>query len=354
MGQDEQVRTKLPVGSPVTETQDGIRARTGGLWTEVSVENAAAHSGSEPHDVWFNLDGRRFADLGGLSGFRDRGDGRVLVVWDPNGDGLLDLAAVHANAPRLRLWENRLGAAGGRSIVIRLEGGARPDDAEGWSNRDGVGAVVRAVVGERVITRTLTLGEGMASESTAAVHIGLGESAQADRIEVLWPSGRTTALGPQPAGAVLRIGEREGGAAREGLGGVTVARPRAPARTSLPGLARSGLVTTFATWCVACAEELPVLAALADAQPGLTLLGAPVDPDDGDEAVADWVAGRSPPWELLTIPAERREALRADVTTRLGYEAVPTTLLLGEGGEVRAVWAGPPTLSEVREALGTQ
>jgi len=208
--QDVGVRDRLPVGESVVRSQQRLLDRTGGFWTEVGVENAAAHSGSEANDMYFNDGGgESFTDLRGLSGFRDRGDGRVLVTWDPDGDGLVDLAAVHANAPRVRIWENRTSDEGA-SVTFRLEGGARPGDSKGWTNRSAVGATVRAVVRGRTIERTLSMGQGMASQSTAELQLGLGEADEVSSATVLWPSGRSSALGAISSGHLVRVSERGG------------------------------------------------------------------------------------------------------------------------------------------------
>lgn len=340
----------------MTEAHATLYDRVGGMWTDVGTADAAAHSGSEPHDLFLNLGGSgRFADLGGISGLRDRGDGRVIVAWDPDGDGLLDLAAVHANAPRLRLWENRLGT--GRSFTLRLEGGARPDEPRAWTTRSGVGATVVARVGDRTITRSLTLGEGMASVSSASVLVGLGEASRADAVRVLWPSGRTTDLGEVAEGTLVRVSER---------GEVERApRTRWPRLTrdrplTLPPLPVSllmegpALVTTFATWCTACVEEIPKLQALSLAHPQLALLGMPVDSEESTESLTIWVEKHAPPWSLEPLHPGARDALRRWSTDALGYEAVPVTFAIDRDGHARAAWPGAPSVSDLRRALSTR
>lgn len=343
------------MGEPVVRSQQEMLERTGGFWTEVGVENAAAHSGNEPHDLYFNDGGgESFSDLRGLSGFRDRGDGRVLVTWDPDGDGLLDLAAVHANAPRLRMWENRLSERAA-FVTVRAEGGARPGDHEGWTNRSAVGAVLRGKVGGRTVVRALSMGQGMASQSSAEIHLGLGDANDVTEATVTWPSGRSTDLGTVRAGTLVRVSERDSVSVS-----FQVARPRAalqrsaglsPPKVDFPA-DRPTLFTTFATWCTACRDELPGLGALKAAEAGLTLLAIPIDKDDATQAITNWIDAESPPWTLQMVAPADRESIRAWSVEALGYEAVPTTFTVGSDGAVHGVWAGAPTLSELRRATG--
>ena len=48
------------------------------------------------------------------------------------------------------------------------------------------------------------------SSSSKAVHFGLGELSQADRIEVRWPSGLVEVLENVPAGSYHRVREGSG------------------------------------------------------------------------------------------------------------------------------------------------
>jgi hypothetical protein len=48
------------------------------------------------------------------------------------------------------------------------------------------------------------------SQNDVRVHVGLGEAAQADRIEVRWPSGKTETIPAIPADQLLTIEEGRG------------------------------------------------------------------------------------------------------------------------------------------------
>jgi hypothetical protein len=62
------------------------------------------------------------------------------------------------------------------------------------SNRDAVGAVVRVHAGGGVMVRQVQAAGGYLSQSSAALHFGLGDRGAVERVEVRWPSGRRQTL----------------------------------------------------------------------------------------------------------------------------------------------------------------
>jgi hypothetical protein len=115
---------------------------------------------------------------------------------------------VNANAPRVQLFQNTVEAAGG-FVKVTLVGGARIDDTEGWSNRDGVGAIVTAHIGERVTAFEQGAGEGFASQNSATIVIGLGEAAKIDQLIIRWPSGREQVVSDIAGSAEIVVSERQ-------------------------------------------------------------------------------------------------------------------------------------------------
>lgn len=160
-----------------------------------------------------NRDGT-FTELGFLAGADRAEDGYVAAVADLDHDGHQDLVLRNGDpapgrpARAVVFLRNR--GLGGRSLSVAVEGRE--------SNREGLGAVVTAWLGDRKLTREVR-GVAGAAQSPAVAYFGLGESARADRLEVRWPSGRTESYSGVPAGRVLL---------REGNGYVSLAAAERP------------------------------------------------------------------------------------------------------------------------------
>ena len=119
---------------------------------------------------------------------------RAHAVGDLNYDGFLDVYASYCgvyNSPsgtrRDRLWMNNSIAAGNTNhyIVFDLVGGGIP----GYSNKNGVGAIVKIYGPWGVQTREVHSGEAYGIQNTFAVHFGLGAASSIDSVIVEWPSG---------------------------------------------------------------------------------------------------------------------------------------------------------------------
>ena len=128
-------------------------------------------SGRERNHLFLAQNGKRFLDLSGLSGLDHDGDSRAFALLDFDRDGWLDIAMVNANAPFFQLFHNRIGDLSrqpGHSLVLRFVGANQtPLASPGLSNRDGIGAVVTADLGDLRIRREHRAGEGFASQNQA-------------------------------------------------------------------------------------------------------------------------------------------------------------------------------------------
>jgi hypothetical protein len=107
--------------------------------------------------------------------------GRGLASGDYDGDGDLDLAISHVEAP-VAVLENRFPQAG-RSILVQLVGTV--------SNRDAVGARLEVIGGDAPSPALQVTGGGSyLSHSDRRLHVVLSEPASApQRLRVRWPSG---------------------------------------------------------------------------------------------------------------------------------------------------------------------
>ena len=139
----------------------------------------------QPNLLLTNNGNGGFTDSSAGSGADDPGVGRGVAYLDYNGDGCLDLYVVNlgisASLPQeTRLFRNTC-ASNNNWLIVKTEGSA--------SNRDGIGARVKATAGGRTQVREVAAGGSSMSQNMIAVHFGLGSAQSVDSIEIIWPSG---------------------------------------------------------------------------------------------------------------------------------------------------------------------
>jgi hypothetical protein len=76
------------------------------------------------------------------------------------------------------------------------------------SNRDGLGALVTVHAGGRAFVQSNDGKSGYLSQSLIPLYFGLGDAAQADSIEILWPSGKKQTITENvPANGLIKVTE---------------------------------------------------------------------------------------------------------------------------------------------------
>jgi hypothetical protein len=159
--------------------------------------------GHTPKRFYKNLDGRHFAELSAVAGLESDANQRGLVITDSNGDGAPDLFAA-GFLQRPSLWVNR-NPSRARSLVVTLTGDPTlPGRYK--STREALGAIVTVEASGVRRAQVVSAGYSFLSSGSRSLYFGLGDAAAADRVTVLWPSGRRTNLENVPAGK-LRLAE---------------------------------------------------------------------------------------------------------------------------------------------------
>jgi len=141
-----------------------------------------------------NQGGSRFQEVGKQMGFTRKMVARGAAYGDIDNDGRLDILLATNGGPAY-LFRN---ATGTSNNAIRIKAvGTR-------SNRDGIGAVVKINGSSWQMVRS---GSSYCSQSELTLTFGLGKAAQADTVEITWPSGQKDTLRNLQANATYTIEE---------------------------------------------------------------------------------------------------------------------------------------------------
>ena len=153
--------------------------------------------GRPPKRLYRNLDGRHFAEIAAITGLESDANQRGLVVFDADGDGAPDLFATGFLQPP-SLWINR-NPSHARTLVVTVKGDSTATGP--WrSTPEALGAVVTVEAGGLKRAQVVAAGSSFLSSGSKALYFGLGDAGRADRVTVLWPSGRRTERRDVPAG----------------------------------------------------------------------------------------------------------------------------------------------------------
>jgi hypothetical protein len=101
-----------------------------------------------------------------------------------DGDGAVDVLVVNRDGPAQLLRNVRAGRGNWIAFDVRERSG-----------RSALGATVTITVGDRTITRVVLSGSSYAAANDPVVHVGLGERASVDGVEVRWVDGATESFG---------------------------------------------------------------------------------------------------------------------------------------------------------------
>lgn len=172
---------------------------------------APSFSGGERNRLFMQRDGN-FKDVSLVSGVDFRQDGRGFAFFDYDRDGFQDLAVTSPGTPRLRIARNQFGdfdtGNGGNSINILLVGGSHsPTSQLEWSAAEPFGAELVVESGGATRRFQYACSEGLSSQNSKWIHVGLGDQKELETISIFWPSGKTTRMENVSANQWLKIYE---------------------------------------------------------------------------------------------------------------------------------------------------
>lgn len=149
-----------------------------------------------------NLGNKKFVEVSqrvGLDQWKLSGRGGAYCDYDNDGD--LDIAVVNMD-DRPLLLNNQGGHEQGHWLQIRTIGTK--------SNRDGIGALVKVTAGRLTQFDRVRCGGNFLSTNDLRLHFGLGKSADADLLEVIWPSGVVDRIRSVKADQIIYVQEGRG------------------------------------------------------------------------------------------------------------------------------------------------
>jgi hypothetical protein len=167
----------------------------------------------QEHTMFQGLGSAKFADVSETAGtvINDRTVARGACFADYDDDGKVDSFLVNLGA-KGKLVHN-VSPVTGNWLAIKLIGAMRPGDrnsapgSSSKSNRDGIGARVEVLAGDRHWTAERVAGSGYLSQDDARMHFGIGAATTIDKIIIKWPSGREQTLEKQSVDRVLIVEE---------------------------------------------------------------------------------------------------------------------------------------------------
>lgn len=145
---------------------------------------------------------RGFFDVSSTAGspFELQQISRGAAFADYDNDGDMDVFIVNYDGPGV-LLQNQ-GIEGNHWLNIELKGTS--------SNTRGIGARIIVEAGGGMQLREIGIQASYMSQNSAVAHFGLGSFSMVERIEVRWPSGRTSTLEGISTDRLILIEEEEG------------------------------------------------------------------------------------------------------------------------------------------------
>jgi hypothetical protein len=155
------------------------------LVTKGNVDGELDSAMKDPSDLMIGTADGTFTEGAQAAGIVRYEKSRGAAVVDLNMDGQLDLVVVDRNS-NIQLWRNA--GSGDASKQVPMGHWLSIALQQTAPNVDAIGAWLEVKVGNRTITREITVGGGHVSGELGWLHTGLGSATEA-QVRVTWPGG---------------------------------------------------------------------------------------------------------------------------------------------------------------------
>jgi enediyne biosynthesis protein E4 len=152
-----------------------------------NVEAMPEFATDDPSNLLIGQTDGTFVEGAEQAGIVDFNRGRGAALVDLNLDGMLDLIQVNRRST-VELWRNV--GWGEADSPAPMGGWLAVRASQPAPNPDAVGGWIEVRVGDRMMSRELTIGGGHAGGTLGWTHFGLGDATDA-AVRVQWPDGET-------------------------------------------------------------------------------------------------------------------------------------------------------------------
>ncbi len=169
-------------------------------WLDILIfHGGLIHMVPQEHSLFRGLGKGKFADVSRDAGpvLDEKTVARGACFADYDNDGRVDAFVINLGSQGKLL--HNVSPESNHWIAVDLKGTK--------SNRDGIGARVEVVTGQRRQVAERIAGSGYLSQDDGRLHFGLGTATKVDRILVHWPSGKEQVLDKVPVDRVLSVEE---------------------------------------------------------------------------------------------------------------------------------------------------
>ena len=160
--------------------------------------------GNQRNALFRNNGDGTFTEIGYLAGLDSIDDGYMPAFSDINNDGNIDVLVRACDPgteayqyPSLRVFQNK--QQKNNSLIVTLEGDPK------YSNRDAVGAKIKAVIQDQDTTKTMIREINTvsgAAQSEKAAFFGVQQLERVAELVITWPSGTIQTLSNVPVGRI--------------------------------------------------------------------------------------------------------------------------------------------------------